>query len=126
MKNVGTARADAAPRRAAIYCRISKDVGGDELGVRRQERMCRELADDHGWEVVDVFVDDNLSAFKQRKRPGFDKLCDAIRAGAVDAVVVYNPDRLSRDDLRGLEDLIDLLNTHGVEVQSVRSGEFDL
>jgi DNA invertase Pin-like site-specific DNA recombinase len=119
--------AAAIERRAAIYVRISNDDEGDELGVRRQEKLCRELAGRLGWTVVDVFGDNDVSAYKRNKRrPGFAALCDAIRSGHVDAVAVYNPDRLSRDDLRGLEDLIDLLNGYGVVVETVRSGEFDL
>jgi hypothetical protein len=53
-------------------------------------------------------------------------MVEAIEAGDVEAIVAYNLDRLTRDDLRGVEDLIDLLNRHGVDVQGVRSGEFDL
>ena len=41
-------------------------------------------------------------------------------------MLVYNPDRLCRDDLRGLENLIDALNANDVAVATVRSGEFDL
>jgi DNA invertase Pin-like site-specific DNA recombinase len=114
-------------RCAAIYCRISKDDEGDELGVRRQEKLCRELAGRLGWDVAAIYVDDDISAFKKgKRRPGFERLCADITAGRVDSVLVYNPDRLCRDDLRGLEDLIDLLNTNGTEVATVRSGEFDL
>jgi site-specific DNA recombinase len=113
-------------RRAAIYTRISKDEEGDELGVARQEKLCRELLGRVGWETVGVYRDDNLSAFKRKRRPEFDRLTADIRAGVVDAVAVYNPDRMSRDDLRGLEDLIDLLNSYDVAVETVRSGSFDL
>jgi hypothetical protein len=65
--------------RADIYCRISKDDEGDELGVRRQEKLCRELARRLGWEVVGVYTDDNISAFKRAKRrPDFERLCADI------------------------------------------------
>jgi DNA invertase Pin-like site-specific DNA recombinase len=123
--------APAEQCRAAIYTRVSKDSDGDELAVTRQEKLCRELADREHWAVVDTYVDDNLSAFKRRKngrivRPQFDRLLGDIRAGQVDALLAYNPDRLCRDDLRGIEDLIDVLNEFGVAVSTVRAGEFDL
>lgn len=125
------ARKPEAGQRAAIYVRISKDQEGDELGVKRQEKLCRELAGRIGWDVADVYSDDNLSAFKRRKgkriwRPQFARLLDDIRSGYVDSLLVYNPDRLCRDDLRGIEDLIDVLNEFDIAVSTVRAGEFDL
>ncbi|HKE76665.1 MAG TPA: recombinase family protein [Acidimicrobiales bacterium] len=127
MRNTRSARTqEASPRRAAIYARISKDEERDELGVARQEKLCRQLAARLGWEVVGVYRDDNLSAYKRGRRPEYDRLVADIEVGHVDAILVYNPDRLSRDDLRGLEDLIDLLNGFGVDVETVRAGHFDL
>jgi hypothetical protein len=38
------------------------DTDHDELGVRRQERECRPLAERQGIEVVAVHVDDDRSA----------------------------------------------------------------
>lgn len=113
-------------RRAGIYARISKDENQDELGVARQVKHCREVVARLGWGLVDTYVDNSISAYRRRRRPQYERLRADIRAGVVNAIVVYNPDRLSRDDLRGLEDLIDLLNEHKVAVQSVRAGEFDL
>src|SRR5215207_7016362 len=111
------------PRRAGVYVRISKDDEGDELGVRRQEKLCREVGAKIGWDIVDVYADDNISAYKRRqRRPAFERLCADIASGHVNAVLAYNPDRLCRDDLRGLEDLIDLLNGNGVDVATARSG----
>src|SRR5262249_20131862 len=128
MRNTRSSQVTAVEaHRAAIYCRISKDDEGDELGVRRQEKLCRELAGRLGWDVAGVYQDDNISAFKRAKRrPHFERLCADIAAGRIDSILTYNPDRLCRDDLRGLENLIDLLNDNAVAVATVRSGEFDL
>jgi site-specific DNA recombinase len=46
------ARTSAAPRAAAIYCRISDDREGTGLGVDRQEEDCRALAQRKGWKVA--------------------------------------------------------------------------
>ena len=64
---------------AVIYCRISKDDQDDRLGVQRQERMCRKLARDRGLDVVDVLTDNDLSAFKGKRRPAFEAVVDLLK-----------------------------------------------
>ncbi len=49
-------------KRAAIYARISDDRTSDAAGVTRQEQDCRALALSRGWTVVDLFVDNDISA----------------------------------------------------------------
>jgi DNA invertase Pin-like site-specific DNA recombinase len=83
-------------RRAAIYCRISSDRDGDRLGVGRQEKLCRDLVAARGWTVAAVYVDDDVSAYSGRKRPAFEAMREAIEAGAADAVVAVDQDRLWR------------------------------
>src|SRR6185312_16467373 len=59
-----------------------------------------------------VFVDNNRSAWRRsRKRPGWDALLAAIRAGRVRHVLVYHPDRLMRQP-RDLEELLTLSDEH--------------
>ena len=50
------------PLAAAIYARISRDREGAGLGVERQEADCRALAERLGWDVVAVYVDNDISA----------------------------------------------------------------
>src|SRR5690625_5242923 len=52
--------------RAVVYVRISDDPEGTERGVDRQEADCRAYAAARGWEVVAVFRENDMSAFKQR------------------------------------------------------------
>lgn len=89
--------------RAAVYCRISSDRDNDRLGVERQEADCRKLCADRGWEVVEPpYVDNDISAAdvpgKRRRlvRPEFDRLRADIEAGRIDAVAVWDLDRLTR------------------------------
>lgn len=113
-------------RRAAIYCRISRDVEQTGLGVARQEHECRALAEHHGFEVLEpVFVDNDISAYRRKRRPGFDALVEAMKAGQVDVLLAWHPDRLTRHP-RDLEDLIDLLEATGVDVATVSAGAYDL
>ena len=122
--------------RAAIYARISQDRSGAQAGVTRQLEDTRKLAADLGWEVVEEFVDNDVSA-KQRRwstsqrkfvnttRPRYEALLDAIREDRVDAVLAWHPDRLYRR-IRDLEDLVDMLERNNVEVVTVKAARVNL
>jgi DNA invertase Pin-like site-specific DNA recombinase len=109
----------------AIYCRISRDPGHDELGVRRQEQDCRALCERLGWPVAEVYVDDDRSAYSGKRRPKYEAMVQAVRDGAITAIVAWHPDRLTRHP-RELEDLIDLLEASKAKVATVQAGEYDL
>ncbi|MEU5668993.1 recombinase family protein [Micromonospora sp. NPDC047753] len=115
------------PLRAAVYCRISLARFDDTLKVDDQERVCRELAAARGWTVAPahVFKDNSKSAWRRdRKRPGWEAMLAAVKAGEVDAIVVYHGDRLVRQ-MTDLEALIDLADTKGIRLASP-TGERDL
>jgi site-specific DNA recombinase len=114
-----------ARRRCAIYCRISQDRNHDELGVARQEKAGRQIGKRKGWDVVAVFVDDDRSGFSGKPRPRYLAMVEAVKAGEVNALVAWAPDRLTRHP-RELEDLIDLLDAHGIEVATHIAGDYDL
>lgn len=113
-------------RRAGIYVRISKwDGEGESLGVQRQEKDCRAEAERRGWDVVDVYQDDDKSAFSGKKRDQYVRLCGDLKAGVIDAVIVWHNDRLHRQP-RELEDFIDLIEATGATIVSVAGGDYDL
>ena len=113
----------ANPNHAAIYCRISKDKAGHELGVLRQEDDCRSLASCLGWSVGNVYTDNDISAYKGRSRPGYLAMLKDVRAGKVDGLLTWHTDRLTRRQDE-LENLIDTLGD--VPVQTVTAGTIDL
>ena len=67
--------------RAGIYARISSDRDGDQLAVRRQIADCEERAGREGWEVVERYVDDHVSAYKATVRPAYRRLLADLRDG---------------------------------------------
>jgi DNA invertase Pin-like site-specific DNA recombinase len=81
---------------AAIYARISSDQDGTGLGVARQVKECRALAESRGWTVVEEFVDNDISAYSGKTRPQYQRMLTAMRDGRVTAVIVYHLDRLTR------------------------------
>lgn len=110
---------------AAIYCRISSDVRGEALGVARQEADARKLCADLGWEVAEVFCDNDRSAYSRKPRPRYQDMLQAIRDGKVNTIVAWHPDRLHRQT-RELVKFIDLVTDHRVEVQTVTAGRYEL
>ena len=93
--------------RVGVYARISSDREADGLGVRRQLEDCERLAERKGWEVVERYVDDDVSAWSGRTRPEYARCLDDLRTGVIDGLLVYDLDRLHRQP-RELEAFIDL------------------
>lgn len=83
-------------QRAAIYCRVSSVDQEDNYSLPTQEAACREYCDRHGYQVVGVFTDVHTGA-QYRERPGLSQLRELVRQRAVDVVVSYAVDRLSRN-----------------------------
>lgn len=112
---------------AAIYCRISADREGEGLGVERQEADCRKLAESLGLRVAEVFIENDVSAStnSRKPRPAFDRMIEAVESGRVKAVVAYSNSRLTRRP-RELEGLVELHQRTGVRIHTVVSGQYDL
>jgi site-specific DNA recombinase len=112
---------------AAIYTRISRDESDDRHGVERQEADCRALADRLGWEIVAVFIENDVSAStsSRKPRPQYAEMVDAVRAGQVEGIVAYSNSRLTRR-VREYLDLIDLHRQTGVQIKTCVSGDADL
>jgi site-specific DNA recombinase len=84
------------PSATAIYARISLDQEGAGKGVARQVADCNKLAKSLGWTVADEYVDNDISAYSGKHRPEYERMLADMQDGSVDAVLVYNLDRLTR------------------------------
>jgi site-specific DNA recombinase len=116
-------------RRAAIYCRISRDEAKTGQKVEDQEKDCRELAARLGLEVVEVFTDNDISAIRSSRRGKirrrWEDLLDTLRTGQVDAVLATEPERVQRETW-DLLTYIDACEPFKVPTYTVRGGDFDL
>lgn len=116
----------AQPRpRALVYCRISKDIAGQELGVGRQQDLAQEVCAARGLDVAGVFVDNDLSASKGKYRPGYAALLAAVERGDAKVIVVYQLARLwrnRREQAAGIEEL----GAQRVSIYSVKGPDLDL
>lgn len=118
-------RPASTPRKAAIYLRISQDREMDGLAIERQREDCLALVREEGWEVVETYVDQSISATDASKvRPAYDRMVRDYEAGHFTAIVCYDLDRLTRQP-RQLEDWIDAATRRGLKLKSV-AGDVDL
>lgn len=101
----------------AIYVRVSTDgqaEGGTSLET--QEAACRRYAVDHNMEVTEVYSE-SFSGYT-RERPLLTKLREQVRSHAVQTVVVYAIDRLSRNQT-DLAILLDEAERHRCQIACV-------
>ena len=113
------------PKAVAIYARISQDRDGDGLGVLRQLSDCRDEAQRRGWQVAEEYVDDDISAYSGKERPGYEQLLRDIGSGARDAVIVWHLDRLHRRPIE-LEQFVQVCTRAGVQHVVTLHGDFNL
>lgn len=104
------------PKRAALYLRQSKT---DDEGIERQVQRTTALAVARGWQVVETYIDNDVSASKAR---GPDTAWGRMLAAAdgLDVVIGVDLDRVVRST-RDLNTLID----HGLMLVTL-DGEIDL
>lgn len=82
--------------RALIYARVSTEDQLEKYGMPAQLSACRDFAKGQGFDVIKEITDDGISG-AILDRPGLDRLRELVDGGAVDVVVMLDPDRLSRD-----------------------------
>jgi DNA invertase Pin-like site-specific DNA recombinase len=111
--------------RAGIYVRISKDFTGEGLGVSRQLEDCTAHAAALGWEVVEVYSDNDISAVSGKRRPAYERMLADMDAGAIGAVVAWHADRLYRK-VSDLGQLVDVCKANDVQISTVKGGNIDL
>ncbi|MET8172813.1 recombinase family protein [Streptomyces clavifer] len=112
-------------QRAVIYCRISQDRTGGGLGVDRQREDCEALAERNGWEVVEVYVDNDVSAFSGKPRKDYRRMLADLELGTATIVIAWHTDRLHRSPTE-LEEYIDLSERRGVSTHTCQAGSIDL
>jgi len=82
--------------KAAIYCRVSTTMQEEEgSSLATQEERCRAYAAERGWQVVAVYRETHTGS-ELWERPQLTALREMVRSGAVDVMLAYALDRLSR------------------------------
>jgi site-specific DNA recombinase len=82
--------------RAIVYARVSTEEQGRNTSLGGQIESCRAFAEKQGYKVLGEIRDESSGA--RLDRPGLGQVREMAARGEVEAVVVYDPDRLSRSN----------------------------
>jgi site-specific DNA recombinase len=95
---VHASQGDHSLRYAAIYARVSTEDQGNGFSIPTQIEACQKLAERDGCTMPEAYllIDEGISGTTM-DRPSLRRLSDLVNADAIAAVIVYDPDRLSRN-----------------------------
>lgn len=110
--------------KVAIYCRLSeedrdkKQETDDSNSIQNQKAMLVEYSIQHGWEVYDIYSDDNYAG-SNRNRPEFNRLLDDAKAHKFDIVLCKSQSRFTREMVLVEKYINDLFPLWGVRFISL-------
>jgi len=83
--------------RAAHYARVSTEDQAHNYSISTQIEACQKLADELGYTVDQehILIDEGYSG-ATLDRPGLERLRKLAGQGVIQAIICYDPDRLSR------------------------------
>lgn len=81
-------------KQVAIYARVSTDEQAKGYSLQTQLEACQTYAKERGYTLIETFADDYTGAVMDR--PALNKLRDLIALETIQAVIVYDVDRLAR------------------------------
>ncbi|QRZ09954.1 recombinase family protein [Mycolicibacterium austroafricanum] len=111
--------------RVALYARISQDPSGKAVGVADQLEHARTFAAARGYRIVSEHSDNDISAFRGKERPAYQKVLRLAREGKIDRVIVYHLTRMTRNR-RERAEFIDAFHACKVNVSEAQGGDYDL
>lgn len=112
-------------KRAAIYARVSTDDQAERgYSLPSQVEACKLFAVRLGYTVTVEISEDYSGAAPIAERPQAARLDEIVRRREIDAVIVYQVDRLSRDIVNLLATVQTWLRA-GIEVYSLDVGKIE-
>ena len=102
--------------RVGIYCRVSaQDQVREGFSLSEQEERLRKLCDYKEYDIVDVYIDEGISA-KDTNRPHFQRMLNDVKNGRINRIVAYKLDRVTRS-IKDLEELVQFLETYNCSLE---------
>jgi DNA invertase Pin-like site-specific DNA recombinase len=105
--------------RAALYLRVST-LNGQSTDNQRLD--LERVAERHGWHVVEIYEDTNISGARGREnRPAFDRMHKGAVRRDFDVILAWSVDRLGRS-LQDLVAFLSEIHAKGVEIYLHQQG----
>jgi len=109
--------------KAVIYCRVSTDKEEQETSLERQREELERLAEQHGFEVVKVIME-QASGYEVDRDGVFD-LLSILKEQQIDALLIQDETRLGRGHARIA--LLHCIQKEGVKIYTIaHNGEMQL
>lgn len=109
--------------KAVIYCRVSTDKEEQETSLERQREELERLAEQHGFEVAKVIME-QASGYEVDRDGVFD-LLSTLKEQQIDALLVQDETRLGRGHARIA--LLHCIQKEGVKIYTIaHNGEMQL
>lgn len=107
-----------------IYARKStEDEGRQVRSIEDQISDCRALAKRLGLKVIGEPIRETKSAMEANNRPLFNQLLKEIKAGEINGIIAWHPDRLARNSIESGK-IIDMLDKHELKDLRFHSHQF--
>lgn len=102
--------------RVGIYCRVStQDQVREGFSLSEQEERLRKLCDYKEYEIIDIYIDEGISA-KDTNRPHFQRMLNDVKNGRINRIVAYKLDRVTRS-IKDLEELVQFLEQYNCSLE---------
>lgn len=109
--------------KAVIYCRVSTNKEEQETSLERQREELERLAEQHGFEVVKVIME-QASGYEVDRDGVFD-LLSTLKEQQIDALLIQDETRLGRGHARIA--LLHCIQKEGVKIYTItHNGEMQL
>lgn len=88
--------------KVAIYCRLSEEDRNKQLqtddseSIQNQKTMLRQYSEAHGWDIYDIYSDDDYTG-ADRKRPEFNRLLSDAEKRRFDIILCKTQSRFTRE-----------------------------
>lgn len=108
---------------AALYCRLSRDdnLDTESNSISNQKKILQKAATEKGYTDTLIFVDDGITGTTM-KRPGLQKMLQAIENGYISAVFVKDLSRLGRNYIEVGRLTEEFFPAHDVRLVAVSDG----
>jgi DNA invertase Pin-like site-specific DNA recombinase len=108
--------------KAIGYVRLSQE---SDTSIDRQKANIQNYANQNGFRLEEIFSDGQHASGFDGDRPAYESVVESVRKGSIDAVIVNDKRRLTRDVDEAMR-LIPDFRENGVELHTYQDGSLDL